>query len=144
MRRAFAKSLAPAGLVALCALLSAGGAFSEDAQSGVAQIATAAIPGEQPATRNLNSVPIDGLEDANGIESSRLVRQLTAARPNEDLVICIAGCFSGRDRVVYAQPIDRSAQAANSAPVSVLNAHAENGASDGTSGDIIRSLRASQ
>jgi hypothetical protein len=144
MRRAFAKSLAPAGLVALCALLSAGGAFSEDAPSGVAQIATAAIPGEQPAAKNLNSVPIDGLEDANGIESSRLVRQLTAARPNEDLVICIAGCFSGRDRVVYAQPIDRSAQAANSAPVSVLNAHAENGASDGTSGDIIRSLRASQ
>jgi len=143
MRRAFAKSLAPAGLVALCALLSAGGAFSEDAQSGVAQIATAAISGEQPA-KNLNSVPIDGFEDANGVESSRLVRQLTAARPNEDLVICIAGCFSGRDRVVYAQPIDRSAQAANAAPVSVLNAHAENGASDGTSGDIIRSLRASQ
>jgi hypothetical protein len=139
MRRAFAKSLAPAGLVALSALLTAGGAFSEDAHSGVAQIATAAITSEQSAVKNLNSVPLDGLEDANGIESSRLVRQLTAARPNEDLVICIAGCFSGRDRVVYAQPIDQSAQAAKSASVSILN-----GASDGSSGEIIRSLRASQ
>jgi len=139
MRRAFAKSLAPAGLVVLSALLTAGGAFSEDAHSGVVQIATAAITSEQPAVKNLNSVPLDGLEDANGIESSRLVRQLTAARPNEDLVICIAGCFSGRDRVVYAQPIDQSAQAAKSASVSILN-----GASDGSSGEIIRSLRASQ
>jgi hypothetical protein len=139
MRRAFAKSLAPAGLVALSALLTAGGAFSEEAHSGVAQIATAALTSEQSAVKNLNSVPLDGLEDANGIESSRLVRQLTAARPNEDLVICIAGCFSGRDRVVYAQPIDQSAQAAKSASVSILN-----GASDGSSGEIIRSLRASQ
>jgi hypothetical protein len=137
MRRAFAKSLAPAGLVALVALLSAGGAFSEDAQSGTAQIATAAISDGQAATKNLNSVPIDGFESPNGIESSRLVRQLTAARPNEDLVICIAGCFSGRDRVVYAQPIDRSAQTAKPASVSILNDHAASGA-------IIQSLRASQ
>ena len=61
-----------------------------------------------------------------------LVRKLMAARPNEDLIICVAGCFSGRDRVVYAQPTEKQipkAAAANpNAPANL------NGASDGTTG----------
>ena len=41
--------------------------------------------------------------------SSRLVRDIVATRPNEDLIICIAGCRPGQDRVIYAQPVDRQA-----------------------------------
>ncbi len=41
--------------------------------------------------------------------SSRLVRDIVATRPNEDLIICIAGCRPGQDRVIYAQPLDRQA-----------------------------------
>jgi hypothetical protein len=95
--------------------------------------------------QNLNTVPLDGsnAQTASGGESS-LVRQLIAARPNEDLVICIAGCFSGRDRVVYAQPIDRNANPGRQKSVSVLNKQAANGVSDGTSGAIARSLRSTQ
>src|SRR6185437_2651400 len=81
-------------------------------QTDGSQIVAAGVANEEPAPKNLDSVPVDGLgpqvdEGAN----SRLVRQLMAARPNEDLVICVAGCFSGRDRVVYAQPIDKTATA---------------------------------
>src|SRR6185312_344721 len=102
---------------ALMAMALSSGAFSEDAQSenvqtDGSQIVAAGVANEEPAPKNLDSVPVDGLgpqvdEGAN----SRLVRQLMAARPNEDLVICVAGCFSGRDRVVYAQPIDKTATA---------------------------------
>ena len=41
--------------------------------------------------------------------SSRLVRDIVATRPNEDLIICIAGCRPGQDRVIYTQPLDRQA-----------------------------------
>ena len=61
----------------------------------------------EPA-RNLNSVPEDGLGNATPKgPDSKLLRQLVNARPNEDLVICVAGCFSGRDLIVYAQPAEK-------------------------------------
>jgi len=34
------------------------------------------------------------------------MRDIVTKRPNEDLIICIAGCRPGADRVVYAQPMD--------------------------------------
>jgi hypothetical protein len=139
MRRAFAKSLFSAGVVAVLALVSASEAFSEDAQiinaPNHGPQVIAARETEQPAEKNLNTVPVDELSsrDIAGPDSS-LVRRLMAARPNEDLVICVAGCFSGRDRVVYAQPTSKITAGRQSM----------NGASDGTSGSIARSLRASQ
>lgn len=115
MRRVLAGSFALAISAALMAMALSSGAFSEDAQfedvqTDGSQIVAAGAADEQPASKNLNTVPIDGLGPVQAADS-RLVRQLMAARPNEDLVICVAGCFSGRDRVVYAQPIDKTATA---------------------------------
>ena len=54
---------------------------------------------------NLRTIPEDGAGSRRVAgPDSPLVRRLIASRPNEDLVICVAGCFSGRDPVVYAQP----------------------------------------
>lgn len=58
------------------------------------------------AGKKLFSVPEDGSGNDDLPASSRLVRDIIQARSNEDLIICIAGCIPGTDRVVYAQPID--------------------------------------
>lgn len=142
MRPAFSKPLASAGIAILFAFASANSALAEDTQSEATQsdgtqIIAAGVADDQLPEKNLNSVPLDGLGSDVGVSSSPVVRQLTAARPNEDLVICIAGCFSGRDRVVYAQPIDRQARAR-------VNASASVGASDGASGSIAHGMRGSQ
>jgi hypothetical protein len=149
MRPALANSLASAGIAVLLALTSANGAFAEDAQfehveSDSTQIAAAGAADERLPAKNLNSVPLDGLSSQAGKgPDSPLIRQLMAARPNEDLVICVAGCFSGRDRVVYAQPIDREAHAKSGA-LAAGGKQSANGASDGTSGSVTQSLRGSQ
>jgi hypothetical protein len=112
MRRSLPRSFGPAVFAGLLALAAGRAAVAENivenVQSEGTQIVAAGFRDAKPATRNLNTVPEDGFgpENAAG-PNSRLVRQLTAARPNEDLVICVAGCFSGRDRVVYAQPVDK-------------------------------------
>lgn len=110
MRRSLGLSLAAAASVLAFAVAS-GGAFSEDAEfddMDGSQIVAAGAGSDDQVPKGLNSVPIDGLGSRDKIgANNRLVRQLMAARPNEDLVICVAGCFSDRDRVVYAQPIDR-------------------------------------
>ncbi len=54
----------------------------------------------------LHTIPEDGGGDDLFPASSRLVRDLVAVRPKEDLIICIAGCVQGLDRVVYSQPVD--------------------------------------
>ena len=54
----------------------------------------------------LHTIPEDGGADDLFPASSRLVRDLVAVRPKEDLIICIAGCVQGVDRVVYSQPSD--------------------------------------
>lgn len=142
MRPAFVKPLASATVAVLFALVSTNGALAEDAQiddveaDGTQIVAVGAADDQLPA-KNLNTVPLDGFGFQVGAGSSPLIRQLTAARPNEDLVICLAGCFSGRDRVVYAQPIDRQALAKTASS-------AATGASDGTSGSIPHGLRGSQ
>jgi hypothetical protein len=149
MRPALANSLASAGVAVLLALTSANGAFAEDAQfenveSNGTQIAAAGAADEQLPAKNLNSVPLDGLSSQAGKgPDSPLIRQLMAARPNEDLVICVAGCFSGRDRVVYAQPIDREARVKPGA-LAAGGKQSANGASDGASGSVTQSLRGSQ
>lgn len=61
---------------------------------------------------DLHTVPEDGAED-DFPASSRLVRDLISARPNEDLVICVAGCRPGADRVIFAQPADPMARRTN-------------------------------
>ncbi len=71
--------------------------------------ADAAAPEPQLATggeKVLHTVPLDGGGDDLFPASSRLVRDLVKVRPKEDLIICIAGCNLGADRVVYSQPID--------------------------------------
>lgn len=148
MRRAFAKSLFSTGAVIALALIPASSAFSEAPHFGGAQThnppVVAAQEGEPSEAKNLNTAPVDELNsgDIAGAESS-LVRHLMAARPNEDLVICVAGCFSGRDRVVYAQPADRSATPRAPASMS-SDKQSMDGASDGMSGSIAQSLRGSQ
>lgn len=152
MRSALAKPCASVGAALLLALMSASGALAEDAEfedattDGTQIVAAGAVDEPLPA-KNLNSVPVDGLGlDARNGPDSPLIRQLEAARPNEDLVICIAGCFSGRDRVVYAQPVDQEAQRrARAAKISaVVKQSASGGASDGASGSVAQSLRGSQ
>jgi len=90
------------------------GALAEDAEMDSASTEGSQLDPAGPAAdpqntaNNLNTVPEDGMSSQNlGGRDNLLVRQLIAARPNEDLVICVAGCFSGRDRVVYAQPADK-------------------------------------
>jgi len=113
MRRSLAWSFGPAVFAGFLALAAGRAAVAEDIVEDVqsddgTQIVAADVGDAKPAKRNLNTVPEDGFapENAEG-PNGRLVRQLTAARPNEDLIICVAGCFSGRDRVVYAQPVDK-------------------------------------
>ena len=142
MRPAFAKPLASAGAAILFALASVNGALAEDAQfedaqSDGTQIVAAGAADERLPQKNLNSVPLDGFGSQADIGSTPLILQLTAARPNEDLVICVAGCFTDRDRVVYAKPADREARAK-------VDTTASTGASDGTSGSIAQGLRGSQ
>jgi hypothetical protein len=108
--RSSSRSIGPAAILALVVLLPAAGAFAESADfdnstADGSQIAPAGPDPYVPKAGNLNSVPEDGtgLRELPGTDSL-LVKQILTARPNEDLVICIAGCYSGRNRVVYAQP----------------------------------------
>ena len=87
------RHLALASSVLTLALLSAG--------CGLLTSVRAAEP-----AKTLNSIPLDGTGEEDIPASSRLVRDLVAAHPQEDLVICIAGCRPGYDRVIYAQPAD--------------------------------------
>lgn len=82
-----------------------------------ADVSAAGTPKSEPTAAaasapNLHTVPEDGAED-DFPASSRLVRDIIAARPNEDLVICVAGCRPGTDRVIFAQPADPMARRTN-------------------------------
>jgi hypothetical protein len=72
------------------------------------QVAAASTsePGESGG-KQLFTVPEDGMGDTHWLSgATRLVRDILQKRPNEDLVICIAGCIASQGRVVYAQPTD--------------------------------------
>ncbi len=112
--RSSMRPIGPATLIAFLAFAPITAAIAEDVQvergsSGGSQIEPAGAETYAPKEKNLNTVP----ESSSSVESgpivdSPFVKQILATRPNEDLVICIAGCFTGRDRIVYAQPSSKS------------------------------------
>jgi len=123
------RSFGPAVLAAFLAFTPVTGVFAEDggadstSTDGSQIEAAGADPDPQIKGKNLNTIPEDGMTPANVAgPDNLLVRRLLAARPNEDLVICVAGCFSGRDRVVYAQPAEKPMRAPAVAPQSSLSA----------------------
>ena len=138
MRRPLVRSFGTAFFVGCVALVAAGAigeaAEGEKVATADSQIVPAPASDPKAGARNLNTIPEDGLGAEVGMgPNNRLVSKLIAARPNEDLIICVAGCFSGRDRVVYAQPIEKpiaKSAAANPAAPTILN-----GDSDGTTGN---------
>jgi hypothetical protein len=120
--RSSPRSIGPAALLIFVALMPLTSAIAEDIQfeggsSGGSQIEPAGAEPYAPKAKNLNTVP-EGAGDAanSSAPDSAFVNQILAARPNEDLVICIAGCFGGRDRVIYAQPTLRPAAGQLGAP----------------------------
>lgn len=146
MRRSRLLSVCPAICAGLLAVTAASGAFAEDSSEkvetdGSTQITPAGPDDTKPAANSLTTVPIDNLgSETTGMgPNGRLVRELMAARPNEDLIICVAGCFSGRDRVVYAQPMERRAPALKQSQTDSITpspgtSKALNGSSDGSGG----------
>jgi hypothetical protein len=132
MRRS-PRSFGPAILAAFLAFMPVTGVFAEDGEfdatgtddSQIKPAGAAADP--QHTGKNLNTIPEDGLDAENVAgPDNLLVRQLLAARPKEDIVICVAGCFSGRDRVVYAQPAEKLARVPVAAPQSSLSVAPQN------------------
>jgi hypothetical protein len=111
-------SIGPAALLAFLALMPVSGVFAEDGEvednvSDGSQIVPEGAAPFVPSANSLNTVPEDGaMSRSVQMQDSPWVQRILAARPNEDLVICIAGCYSGRDRVVYAQPISTPAKTA--------------------------------
>ncbi|HML28839.1 MAG TPA: hypothetical protein PKE16_08380 [Hyphomicrobium sp.] len=108
--RSSPRSIGSAALLSVLVLLPASGVFAESSDfvnetSDGSQFQPAGPDAYVSKPGNLNSVPEDGTasRDLPGSDGA-LVKQILAARPNEDVVICIAGCYSGRNRVVYAQP----------------------------------------
>ena len=94
-------------------------------------------PGGGGGPKILHTIPLDGGGSEEIPASSRLVRDVVAVHPHEDLVICIAGCKPGQDRVVYAQPADPQARpapvpVAETAPAAVPSADTANAAGAGS------------
>lgn len=112
MRRSWV--LGSAALSALVLATPLAGVLAENVETGDvtaegSQLETAGADSDPKASeKNLNTIPEDGSNSRRLAGSdSQLVRRLIASRPNEDLVICVAGCFSGRNPVVYAQPAQK-------------------------------------
>lgn len=99
-----------AGSLAVAACLSL--SLVETRIAHAADPAAAAGTAKPAGNKPLHTVPEDGSGSEDMSASSRIVREVVAAHPNEDLVICIAGCRPGIDRVIYAQPADPMAKAA--------------------------------
>lgn len=69
--------------------------------------AAASAPRGDSAYKKLNTIPEDGMGDKEWLGGlTRVAREIMAKRPNEDLIICIAGCVETQDRVVFAQPAE--------------------------------------
>jgi hypothetical protein len=99
-----------AAVIALAVFLPAAGVLAEGADfdkstSDGSQFSPAGPEDYVPKAGNLNSVPEDGISlSSTPGGDSPLVKQILASRPNEDVVICVAGCYAGTNRVIYAQP----------------------------------------
>ena len=64
-------------------------------------------PGKMPASiKRLSTIPDDGMPSVEAPIPSKFVRDLIAAHPNEDLIICVAGCFANRDKIIFSQAIE--------------------------------------
>lgn len=110
-----------------------------DAPTPTANPAAAAAESADAKFKRLHTVPEDGIGDDHWLSgATNFVRELLAKRPNEDLVICVAGCVPKQDRVVYAQPaeptsrpsvaVSDAAPQPPAAPQADAGAAAENGA----------------
>lgn len=65
--------------------------------------------------KRLHTVPEDGMGNDDWLSGANsIVRAIITKRPDEDLIICVAGCVA-RDRVVYAQPAEKPPVKAKSA-----------------------------
>lgn len=62
-------------------------------------------PAAKPEKR-LHTIPEDGEIDLTKLAIPGWLRAVIDSRSNEDLIVCVAGCSSHRDRVVYAMPKD--------------------------------------
>ncbi len=142
--RSSMRPIGPAIVIAFLSLASVTAAIAEDAEfeggsSDGSQIQPAGAEAYVPKEKNLNSVPESSASvESRPVTDSPFVRQILAARPNEDLVICIAGCFTSRDRVIYAQPSSKlvhssmiDAPQVNGALKPSRAAEADTGASNG-------------
>lgn len=105
------RSFGHAAVLAFLVSLPVTGALAEDIEvenptAEGSQIEPAGADPSVPSSKNnLNSIPEDGDSIRRVVvPDSPLVKRILASRPDEDLVICIAGCYAGQDRVVYAQP----------------------------------------
>lgn len=78
-----------------------------DAPSSMDAEHSGAKVGTDTAVKQLHTIPEDGIGDIKWLSgATRIVREIIAKRPKEDLIICVAGCVETQDRVVYAQPTE--------------------------------------
>ncbi len=101
----------------LIAFAAASGFASVPAVLAQSAVEVAAADAASPASKapqaaatepkRLFSVPEDGSGE-NEVVAPRIVRELMSLRPKEDLIVCIAGCSPGRDRVIYSQPVEET------------------------------------
>jgi hypothetical protein len=126
-------------LIASTAFIASAGTFAlaQDASQDGPPAASAKPGGSAPPAAAANSspsrptqgkilytIPEDGMGSNELVPaSSRLVRDEVAAHPGEDLIICLAGCRPGPDRIVYSQPAD--AQAGPTTPAPEANAESQ-------------------
>jgi hypothetical protein len=101
MRRSFARAY---GTVAVALPLLVVATAIVQAEGATPAPQAAAAPAAEK--KKLNTVPEDGIPGADLLVPNKLVRDFMAKRPNEDLIVCVAGCYSHRDKVVYAQPME--------------------------------------
>lgn len=109
MRRLFAPAYGAVVLSVPLFAMAAAMAQADDSK------ASATPPPAQPVTqpsaatpthKRLHTIPEDGMATDQPPAATRFVREIMAARPSEDLIICVAGCYSHRDKIIYAQPVE--------------------------------------
>ncbi len=105
MRRSFSRAYGAVAVTLPLLVVATALVQAEGAEPGATPAPQAAAA---PATekKKLNTIPEDGIPGADLLVPNKLVRDFMAKRPNEDLIICVAGCYSHRDKIVYAQPIE--------------------------------------
>lgn len=87
-------------------------------------------PGKPTQGKILYTVPEDGMGAPDVPSDSRLVRDLVSKHPSEDVIICLAGCRTSVDRVVYSQPAEekpKPATVSDSGPQAPVQPTIKNG-----------------